>query len=151
MKKKWQLLPLLLLLTLFTWAQTRTITGKVLAATDGSPLAKATISIKGGKVTMAGDDGSFTIQAPSTAKLTLRIHMVGYTEKDIVIGEGQNNLSITLDVDSKSLNELVVVGYSEKKRSELTSSITVVDAGKLKDVTSNDVGSMLQGKVAGLQ
>jgi TonB-dependent SusC/RagA subfamily outer membrane receptor len=46
---------------------------------------------------------------------------------------------------------VVVVGYSEKKRSELTSAVSVVSSEKLKDVTSNNIGTMLQGKVAGLQ
>ncbi len=150
MSKKSKLLLLLLLVSVFSWAQTRTLTGKVLAGSDGSPLAKATISIKGGKETIANDDGHFSIQAPS-GKLTLIVHMVGFAEKEIVLGQGQNNISVLLDADNKSLNEVVVVGYSEKKRSELTSSVTVVDAGKLKDVTTNDVGAMLQGKVAGLQ
>ena len=72
------LLPLLLL-SLFTWAQTRTVTGKILAQNDGSPLAKATISVKGGKEMAANDDGSFSITAPS-GRVILRIRSVGYVE-----------------------------------------------------------------------
>ena len=59
-------------------------------------------------------------------------------------------LSIPLTETDKNLDEVVVVGYSTKKKGELTSAVTVVDEKKLKDVTTNDVGSMLQGKVAGL-
>ncbi len=44
-----------------------------------------------------------------------------------------------------------MVGYSDRRKSELTSAVTTVSQKKLKDVTTNDVGSMLQGKVAGLQ
>ena len=49
------------------------------------------------------------------------------------------------------MNEVVVVGYSDKKRGELTSAVSVVGAKKLEDVTTNDIGTLLQGKVAGLQ
>ena len=51
----------------------------------------------------------------------------------------------------KQQREIVVVGYSEKSKNELTSAVGVVSGSKLRDVTSNNVGSMLQGKVAGLQ
>jgi TonB-dependent SusC/RagA subfamily outer membrane receptor len=61
------------------------------------------------------------------------------------------NITVSLTETNKELNEVVVVGYSDKKKGELTSSVAVVDAAKLKDITTNDVGSMLQGKVAGLQ
>lgn len=149
MLKRSLILPFLLL-QLFAWAQTRTLTGKVLAQKDATGLAKATITVKGGLVTAANDDGSFSITVPA-GKITLRVRSVGYTEREITVGPAEKNVYISLLEEDKNLNEVVVVGYSDKKRSELTSAITVVSSEKLKDVTSNDVGSMLQGKVAGLQ
>jgi TonB-linked SusC/RagA family outer membrane protein len=76
---------------------------------------------------------------------------VGFTSKEIFIGKTDNNIVVRLEEKNNDLNEVVVVGYSDKKRSELTASIGVVKGDKLRDVTSNDVGTLLQGKVAGLQ
>ena len=147
--KKIILLPLLFI-SLFVVAQTRTLTGKVLAQKDGSAIAKATINIRGSKTFAANDDGSFSVEVTAD-KIILTVSAIGFTAKDVTLTAGDNNITITLEEENKSLNEVVVVGYSDKKRSELTSSVSVVKAEKLKDVTSNDVGSMLQGKVAGLQ
>lgn len=132
-------------------AQNRTLTGKIVSSKDGTGLPGATIVIKQTSRTFsASNDGSFSINVP-IGKFTLTITSVGYTNKEIIIGANDNNITISMDADDKQLNEVVVVGYSDKKRSELTSAVSVVSADKLKDVTSNNVGSMLQGKVAGLQ
>ncbi len=147
--KKIILFPLLFI-SVFVFAQTRVLTGKVLAQKDGSAIAKATINIKGVKTFAANDDGGFSVQV-TTGKIFLRVSAVGFAVKEITLSGNDNNITISLEEENKNLNEVVVVGYSDKKRSELTSSVTVVKAEKLKDVTSNDVGSMLQGKVAGLQ
>ena len=113
-------------------------------------VSKATITIKNGKSFIADDNGNFTIQVPA-GNVTLNISSIGFMTKEVAVNPTDDNLNIPLTETDKNLNAVVVVGYNVKKKGELTSSVTVVDAGKLKDVTSNDVGSMLQGKVAGLQ
>ena len=132
-------------------AQNRMLSGKIISSKDGTALPGATIYVKqNSKTFSASNDGSFSVTVPQ-GKILLTITSVGYSNKDIVVAENENNILIKMDVDDKQLNEVVVVGYSEKKRNELTSAVSVVSADKLKDVTSNNVGSMLQGKVAGLQ
>ncbi|MEO8713339.1 MAG: TonB-dependent receptor plug domain-containing protein, partial [Parafilimonas sp.] len=140
----------LLLITLCAASQTRSFTGKIVSSTDQRAVSKASITIKNGKSFIADDSGSFHIQAPA-GEFSLSISSIGFAQKEITVEPGDDNIIITLTETNKNLDEVVVVGYSEKKKGELTSSVTVVDAKKLKDVTSNDVGSMLQGKVAGLQ
>lgn len=147
--KKIILLPLLLL-SLFVFAQTHTLTGEIISKTDGSAISKATITLNGNTSFAANDDGTFSITVPA-GKNILRISSVGFTPKELIVNPGEKNITITLDEENKALNEVVVVGYSDQKRSQLTSAVTVVSEDKLKDVTSNDVGAMLQGKVAGLQ
>ncbi len=71
----------------------------------------------------------------------------GYTLKN----EELLSLLITMRMQILNLQEVVVTGYSDKKRGELTSAISTISSEKLKDVTTNDVGAMLQGKVPGLQ
>jgi TonB-linked SusC/RagA family outer membrane protein len=133
------------------YAQTRVLKGKVTSSKDGAALPGVIISIKGtNKGAASGPDGLFTITLPSGVA-TIETRSMGYITKDVNISSDQVKIDIALDDDNKQLGEVVVTGYSNKKKSELTSAITVVSADKLKDVTSNDVGAMLQGKVAGLQ
>jgi len=114
-------------------AQSRTLTGKVISSKDGNGVPGATISIKqNSKSFSASNDGSFSISVPPGI-ITLTVSYVGYAIKEITVGANDNNISIQLDEDLKQLNEVVVVGYSEKKRSELTSAVSVVSSEKLKD------------------
>lgn len=147
--KKLVFLPLLFI-SFFALSQSRTLTGKVVSSKDQSVVSKAVIQIKNGRSFIADDSGSFKIEIPSGVQ-TLKISSIGYADKEVTVNENENDLTIPLTEVDKDLNEVVVVGYSNKKRGEITSSVTVVNADKLKDVTTNDVGSMLQGKVAGLQ
>ena len=140
----------LLLATIFAAAQTRQLAGKVVSSIDGHAVPKASITIKNGKSFIADDSGRFKIEVPE-GSFSLSVSSIGFTPAQVPVVASDNNITVPLTETNKDLNEVVVVGYSEKKKGELTSSVTVVDAAKLKDVTTNDVGSMLQGKVAGLQ
>src|SRR5689334_9190781 len=145
--KKLSILPFLLF-TIFAAAQTRSLQGKVVAADDQRAVSKASITIKNGKSFIANDSGFFKIEVP-LGDIILNVSSIGFASEDIPVASTDNNITISLTETNKDLNEVVVVGYNAKKKGELTSSVTVVDASKLKDVTTNDVGSMLQGKVAG--
>ena len=147
--KKILFLPLLLS-TLFAMSQTRTLNGKVVSATDQRAVGMATVTVKNGKSFIANDSGYFHVEVPAR-ELSLTVSSIGFAQKEITVKPDDNNIIITLIETNKDLDEVVVMGYSNKKKGELTSAVTVIDAPKLKDVTTNDVGSMLQGKVAGLQ
>ncbi|MGN6616941.1 MAG: SusC/RagA family TonB-linked outer membrane protein [Ilyomonas sp.] len=147
--KKLVFLPLLLI-SFFALAQSRTLTGKVVSAKDQSSISKAVIQIKNGRSFIADDSGSFRIEIPPGVQ-TLKISSIGFADKEVTVNANENDLTIPLTEVDKDLNEVVVVGYSNKKRGEITSSVTVVDANKLKDVTTKDGGSLLTGNVAGLQ
>jgi TonB-linked SusC/RagA family outer membrane protein len=126
-----------------------TVSGTVKAA-DNTPLPGATVMVKGSsKGTQTNEQGQFQLRdIPTTAVLV--ISNIGFITQEAPI-PASRVLNISLPEDTKNFNEVVVVGYSDKKKSELTSAVSVVSSEKLKDVTTNDVGSMLQGKVAGLQ
>jgi TonB-linked SusC/RagA family outer membrane protein len=133
------------------YAQNRVLKGKVTVAKDATPLPGATITVKGtSKGAATGPDGLFSLSVPE-GPITLEVKSIGYVTKEVPVAGDLHAITIALDEDNKQLSEVVVTGYSNKKRSDLTSAITVVSAEKLKDVTSNDVGAMLQGKVSGLQ
>ncbi len=148
MKSLWILS--LLLISIRVAAQTRTLEGKVVSASSQYAVNKAVIEIKNGKSFIANDSGIFKIEVP-TGTIVLNISSIGFATKEVSVSAADNNIVIALDETNKELSEVVVVGYNAKKKGEITSAVTVVDAAKLKDVTTNDVGNMLQGKVAGLQ
>jgi TonB-linked SusC/RagA family outer membrane protein len=148
--KKCLLFPFLLL-TIYSWGQTRVLTGRVSLQKDGTGISGVSITVKGGTTVIADEQGSFSIPVLSGKKVSLLVSSVGYISLEVPVGPAENNISIFLTPDEKNMNEVVVVGYSDKKRSELTSAVSVISAKKLEDVTSNDIGSLLQGKVAGLQ
>ncbi len=127
---------------------TITVSGTVTGG--GTPLPGATVMVKGsGKGTQTNEQGQFRLSGVTPGS-TLTISNIGYVSSETPVPAG-GALHISLQEDTRNFNEVVVVGYSDKKKSELTSAVSVVSSEKLKDVTTNDVGSMLQGKVAGLQ
>jgi len=126
-----------------------TVTGTVTGA-GNIPLPGATVMVKNtARGTQTNEQGQFQLK-DVPAGGTLVISNIGYVTSETPIPAGKVAF-ITLQEDTRNFNEIVVVGYSDKKKAALTSAVSVVSSEKLKDVTTNDVGSMLQGKVAGLQ
>ncbi len=133
------------------FAQNRVLKGKITLTKDASTLPGVVVVIKGTtKGAASGPDGLFSLTVPS-GPVVIEARSVGYITKQVNISDDQKFVDISLDEDNKQLGEVVVTGYTNQKKSNLTSAITVVSAEKLKDVTTNDVGDMLQGKVSGLQ
>ncbi|WP_046368515.1 SusC/RagA family TonB-linked outer membrane protein [Flavihumibacter petaseus] len=116
----------------------------------GRALSGASVNLKGSsRGTTTGNDGEFELHLPEN-KGTLVISFVGYLNDEVQLPKTEP-LVIALKLQEGTTEEVILVGYSNKKRSEITSAVTVVPEQKLKDVTTNDLGAMLQGKVAGLQ
>ena len=138
----------LLFLTLHANAQDKTITGRVMDST-GAPVANASVTVKGTKTgTQTNADGTFSIKVPSNTS-RLNVSSVGFASQEVGIENGAVNVS--LRGANTSLNEVVVVAYGTRRRSDLTGSVTSVSA---KDFQKGNIGSseqLLQGKVAGLQ
>ena len=136
----------LLLAAIGAQAQNITVHGTVLSKTDDEPLIGASVfseTLKSGAATDI--DGQFTISVPKGSKLT--ISYVGYVTATV---EAQAEMTIHLTEDSEILDEVVVVGYSSEKKSDLTGSVSVV---KMKDVSDTPTGNViqaLQGRVAGM-
>jgi len=114
----------------------------------GEPIIGATVSLKGTQIrTITDINGNFTTDAVDQS--ILMISYIGYTSTEIKVGS-QKNLTIKLEDDTRNLNEVIVMGYSSQRKSELSSSAVTLSAEKLTDVTTSDIGNMLQGKVAGV-
>jgi TonB-linked SusC/RagA family outer membrane protein len=145
-KRQVFLTSLLLMFSIMALAQVR-VTG-VVKDPDGQPMPAVTVTIKGTTNAVSTSvDGKFSISAPENGVLTFSF--IGYTTKEVSIN-GKTNLDVVLSTASKTLNEVVVVGYTSKQISQLSSSVSVISGDKLRDVTSNDVVSLLQGKAPGV-
>jgi len=127
-------------------AQVR-VTG-VVKDTDGQPMPAVTVAIKGTTNAVSTSvDGKFSISAPADGVLTFSF--IGYNTKEVNV-DGKTSIDVVLSSSMKQLNEVVVVGYTSKQVSQLSSSVSVINGDRLRDVTSNDVVSLLQGKAPGV-
>src|SRR4051812_45756019 len=119
-----------LLFCLTGFAQSPTVTGRVVSALDKQPMAGVTVSVKGtSNGAMTNVNGAFSLNVPA-GKTTLTVSFIGYVSKSVEVTGGQSNIEIALTEDVQQLNDVVVVGYSSKKQNELTSAVTVVSANK---------------------
>ena len=138
----------LLLLTQMADAQ-KTISGKVVSSADQTPIPGVTVHIKGSKTsTVTGGDGSFSITAKEAAPI-LELSSVGFLPKDV---SGLSASVIALDVDARSLSEVVVtgVGVATSKR-KLAFAVESVNLANQTKVSTGDVGQQLVGQIAGAQ
>lgn len=128
-------------------AQKISISGQVLDASDGQPLIGAGVVLSNGTGTITDYDGKYVIQADKNATLTFS--SLGYISVTEPV-DGRTVINVSLSPDSQALEEVVVLGYTTQKKAELSSAVVSMSGDKLVDVASNDVGNMLQGKVAGV-
>lgn len=150
MKKIAVLLTIAVLMLTNTYAQTsRTVTGKV---TDqkGAPLTGVTISSVGVKKNSLSDNnGSFSIQVSEKVKALL-FSYVGFETKEVNI-TGLNTVSVSLSLEDKALNEVVVVGYGTQKKRDITGSIASVKGEALANKPTQSFEQALGGRAAGVQ
>jgi len=124
--------------------------GKVLDEKN-LPLPGAGIKLKlSGKSTVTTDDGSFSIGAPANEK-TLIVSFIGYPSQEIDIKAGVTVYNITLNQDSKNLNEVVVIGYGTQKRRDVTGSVVSLSGSAIKEVPVANIQQALQGRMAGVE
>jgi len=156
MRKSVYSLLILLLPALNLLAQTRTLHGKIITG-ENNPISGATISIKGLKkkpiAVAAADNGSFSIPIPGEGPVTLEISAVGFETKEVHLGKLPEDatLSIILKESSKSLNDVVVIGYGTSRKKDLTGSVTSISVKDQEKTPVIGTAQMLEGQAAGVQ
>lgn len=127
--------------------QTKNVNGTVVDV-NGDPVIGANVVVKGTtNGTITDIDGRFTIDAD--AKSVLNVSYIGYLTKEIAVGN-QQTVRIVLLEDTKTLDEVVVIGYGTQKKADLTGSVANVSAEKLNTQSNANIGQALQGKIAGV-
>ena len=144
---------LLMLCALFggldTYAQNRTINGKVVDPA-GQPVVGAAVMVVGNsRIGTATDlNGAFTLNVPAGANIA--VESIGYKSQSFAVGN-QSTFNIVLEEDAELLDETVVIGYGVQKKSDVTGAIASVKDSDLENRTATDVAQALQGKAAGVQ
>lgn len=136
-------------LSLGAFAQNITVRGTVTDA-EGEMLTGVTVQVQGtttGTVTDA--QGVFELKGIAS-DATLEISYVGM-KTEVVQVNGRTTVNVVLTDDTELLDELVVVGYGEQRRKEITGSVTNVTSAEFNKGVTRDAADLLQGKVAGLQ
>ena len=126
------------------------VTGKVTTGESGEALPGVTVLVKGTTVATATDaEGNYTINAPD-ANSTLVFTFIGYQSLEEPIN-GRAEISITLQQDSESLDEVVVVGYGEQKKVNMTGAVSTVNFDEaLENRPITNASQALAGKVTGV-
>lgn len=133
----------------FVYAQNISVRGKVLSSKDNTPMAGASITIKGTTAgTITDDKGNFQISVPDRNAILLFTYQ-GHSPQEIVVGNN-SSFTITLQENTSKLDEVVVVGYGQQKKRDITGAISSVQAKALREVPVNSPAQALQGRVAGL-
>lgn len=137
----------LILLSFAVYAQENTVTGKVYDV-SGEPIIGASVVIQGTtQGTITDMDGAFQLKAQPSQ--TLVVSFLGY--KDVILPIGnKNNFKVTLEEDSKKLDEVVVVGYATQKKVNLTGSVASVSSKDIQDIPVANTATLLQGRLPGL-
>ena len=132
------------------YAQSRSVSGKVLDEQQVPIIGAAVILAGGGSVGSVTDiDGNFALTVPS-GDVTLNVTCLGYESMAVSVPSTQSMVTIILKEDSMMIDETVVVGYGTQKKVNLTGAITTVASKELENRTSHSLTNMLQGSVPGL-
>ena len=139
----------LMLGTLIVSAQSQ-VTGTVTDSKTGLGVANVTVGVKGGTAsTQTGTDGFFKLNVPANTQ-TLVFSSVGFATQEVAVN-GRSSLTVSLVQTEQKLDEVVVVAYGTRRKSDLTSAAVSVGTKDFQkgNITSSE--QLLQGKVAGLE
>jgi TonB-linked SusC/RagA family outer membrane protein len=130
-------------------AQERVVTGRILSSDDNTPLPGVNVAVKGStRGTTSDANGQYRLSVPS-GSVVLVFSSVGFNSQEVPLGN-QSTVNITLVADTRSLNEVVVVGYGSQKKSQTTGAISSVTPKQITEQPITNIGQAMQGRVAGV-
>jgi TonB-linked SusC/RagA family outer membrane protein len=142
-------LALVLLVTSGAFAQSITVSGKITGSDDGAPLPGVTVLLKGStNGTTTDAEGVYRLDVADPNGV-LVFSFIGYATQEVPINS-RTSVDVTLSADISELSEVVVIGYGEVKKSNVTGAIASVKTEDLTRVPVGNVMESLQGSVPGL-
>ena len=127
----------------------KTVSGTVSDATDNSAMPGVNVAVKGTtNATMTGIDGKYSISVPND-QAVLVFSFIGKVSEEVTVGT-QSVINVTLEDETTSLSEVVVVGYGTARRKDLTGSVSSIAAKDMNAGINPNPLQAIQGKVAGL-
>jgi len=138
-----------LLLFAFTVQAQKTVTGNI---TDdkGSPVAGASVVVKGGKTGTTSDaSGNFSLGIPA-GTTSLSISYVGFVSQDVDVSSA-SNITVSLKPDNSSLTDVVVIGYGTARRKDLTGAVASVSEKQFNKGVYTSPDQLIQGRASGIQ
>ncbi|SNC66328.1 TonB-linked outer membrane protein, SusC/RagA family [Hymenobacter gelipurpurascens] len=150
MKRKLLLLaPLLVSAAAPAWAQQQQRVQGIVKSAKGEALPGVTVVVKGTTIGASTDgEGRFNLAVPANA--TLRFSYIGFLPYEVAVGD-KTDINVTLQDDSKTLDDVVVIGYQSVQRRDVTGSVSSVSAQQIKDIPVNSAAEALTGRLAGVQ
>ncbi len=144
------------LLLLFTfmccsilYAQNISVSGKVKSSKDGAPLSSVSVTVPGTTLgTVTDANGNFRINVPGKRSKLLFSYQ-GFATHEMAVGD-RTVIDVALEENVQKLDEVVVVGYGQQKKRDVTGAISSVSSKALSEVPVNSPAQALQGRVAGL-
>jgi TonB-linked SusC/RagA family outer membrane protein len=140
------------LCTLTTFAQTGSVSGKVVDDAN-LPIPGASVIVTGTlKATATDNNGNYKITGLTSGTYTVTAKYIGFANQTLTttVGTGSITLNFNLKSDSQNLNEVVVIGYGTAEKKSLTGSITTVNSKDFQKGTITTPEQLIQGKVAGV-
>lgn len=148
MRKFLTLLLCIVLLSQFAFAQTKTITGKVIDE-KGDAIVGASVLLKGTKTGTSTDaSGNFSINAPAAVK-TLVVSAINKKPQEIIIGS-LTSINVSMEPTAASLEEVVVVAYGTAKKETLTGSVSTIKAAEIAKRPLTNVMNAIEGAIPGV-
>jgi TonB-dependent starch-binding outer membrane protein SusC len=126
-----------------------TVTGTVADATTGEKLPGVSVAVKGTTTgTITDLDGVFSISV-ADEKAVLLFSFIGYLAQEVSVGNNKN-MEIALQTNAKALDEVVIIGYAESKKANLTGAVSSVKMGDIDGLPISNAATALQGRLPGV-
>jgi iron complex outermembrane receptor protein len=140
---------LLMIVSMTAWAQPTRISGKVTSSDDGAPIPGVNILEKGtSNGTITDSEGNYSISVQANAALVFSF--VGYASQEAFVAS-RSTIDIALEPDVTSLTEIVVVGYGQQEKKDVTGVVAAVDTKAFNRGAIVAPEQLIVGKVAGVQ
>ena len=137
----------LFLYSMCLFAQSKKVTGRV-TDTAGEPIIGANVLVKGTTNGVISDlDGNYSLDVEPGA--ILQFTYVGFVSQDISV-DGRSTINVQMKEDTKSIEEVIVVGYGSQKKETLTGSVANIRGEEITKSPAPNVSSSLSGKLPGL-